>query len=78
MKGGTHFGIKHCHSSNSLVVYTDFDWVGKGGDRNSTSSYVFLYIIGPLVWFCKKQKVVSLSTTKEKYCGTIQEGTEAV
>jgi hypothetical protein len=30
------------------------------------------------VWSCKKHKVVSLSTTKAKYRGVVQAGTEAV
>jgi hypothetical protein len=39
---------------------------------------VFRFSTKPLVWSCKKQKVVSLSTTKEKYRGDVQEGTEVV
>jgi hypothetical protein len=78
LKGTTHFGIKYCRSSDSLVNFTDSNWAGDNDDRKSASSYVFLYSIGPLVWLCKKHKVVSLSTTKEEYLGTIQQGIEVV
>jgi hypothetical protein len=32
LKGTTHFGIKYCRSSDSLVGFTDSDWAGDGDD----------------------------------------------
>lgn len=32
LKGTSHFCIKYSRSTNSLVGYTDFDWVGDGDD----------------------------------------------
>jgi hypothetical protein len=61
-----------------LVGFTDSDWAGDNDDQKSTSGYVFHFSTGPLVWSCKKQKVVSLSTTKAEYHGTIHAGTKAV
>jgi hypothetical protein len=61
MKGNTQFGIKYCRSSDSLVDFIDSDWVGDGDDQKSTYGYMFLYSIGPMVWSCKKPKLVSLS-----------------
>jgi hypothetical protein len=61
-----------------LVGFTDSDWVGDNDDQKSTFGYVFHFSTGPLVWSCKKQKVVSLSTTEEEYCGIFHAGTEAV
>jgi hypothetical protein len=41
--------------------------------------YVFHFSTGKLVmWSCKKQKVVSLLTTKEKYHDLVQAGTKVV
>ena len=51
---------------------------GDGDDRKSTYGYVFKLSAGPLVWSCKKQKVVSLSTTEAEYRGAVNDGTEAV
>jgi hypothetical protein len=39
---------------------------------------VFHFSIGLLVWFCKKHKVVSLSTIKDEYRGIINPGTKEV
>jgi hypothetical protein len=39
---------------------------------------VLHFITGPLVWSCKKWKVVSLSTKEEKYCGVVHVGTKIV
>jgi hypothetical protein len=76
LKGTTHFGIKYCHSLDSLVSFTNSDWVDEGDDWKSTSGYVFCYSTGPLVWSCKKHKIISLSTIKEEYRGAIQAHTE--
>jgi hypothetical protein len=78
LKGTSHLGIKYCRSSDSLVGFTDSDWAGDNDDQKSTSGYVFHFNTGPLVWSCKKQKVVSLSTTKVEYCGVVNAGTKAV
>lgn len=37
----------------------------------------FIFGFGPIVWSCKEQKLGSLSTTKEEYCGAINAGTNA-
>jgi hypothetical protein len=39
---------------------------------------VFHYSTGTLVWLSKKQKVVSLLNTKEKYHGVVQVSTEVI
>jgi len=38
----------------------------------------FAYITRPMVWLHKKQKVVSLSTTKVDYCGIVNVDTKVV
>jgi hypothetical protein len=47
LKGTTHFGIKYCQSSDSLVGFTDFDWASDNDDQKSTSGYVFFYSTRP-------------------------------
>jgi hypothetical protein len=74
LKGTTHFGIEFSHSSDSVVGYTDFDLAGHDDDWKSTSRYS----TGPLVWSCKKHKVVSMSTIEAEYHGVVQAGTEAM
>jgi hypothetical protein len=39
---------------------------------------VFLYSIGHLVWSCKKQNLVSLSTTRAEYRGVVEACTETI
>ena len=78
LKVTSHFGIRYSQSIESLVVYTDFDWVGDGDYQKSTSGYVFGFSSRPLVWSSNKHKVVSLSTIKAKYHGVVNVGTEAI
>ena len=78
LKGTFQFSIKYSQSSNLLVVYTDSDWEGNGDDQKSTSGFVFHFISRLLVWSSKKQKVVSLSTTKVEYHGVVNVGTKAI
>jgi len=78
IKGTFHLGIKYCCSSDLLVNFIDSNWACDSDDQKSTSGYVFHFIPGPLVWFCKKQNVVSLLTMEAKYHCTINAGTKYV
>ena len=55
-----------------------FDLGGDIDDYKSTFGHVFWLIYEPLVWLYKKKKVVSLSTTKSEYHGTINACIEKV
>ena len=78
IKGTYQFGITYCRRTELSVGYTDFNYGGDIDDKKSTSHYVFQLISRPLVWLCEKQKVVSVSTTKDEYHGTANVGTKAV
>ena len=75
IKRTSHLGIKYCQSLDSLVGFTNSDWVGDNDDQNSTLGYMFRFNSEPLVWSCKKQKVVYLSTKEVEYHGTFNAGT---
>ena len=65
MKG---FGILYSSSESFMLTsYTDSDWAGSVDDRKSTSGYVFHLGSGAFSWASKKQPVVALSTTEDKY-----------
>ena len=63
-----------CHSTKSLIRNTNFDYGGGIGDRKYTSIYLVCLCCRPLVYSCKKHKLVSLSTTETEYHGIVNIG----
>ncbi|XP_004298107.1 PREDICTED: uncharacterized protein LOC101309926 [Fragaria vesca subsp. vesca] len=67
VKGTVELGIS-CISDvvngEELVAFSDSDYVGDIDDRKSTSGYVFMLSNGEVAWSPRKQRVVTLSTTK--------------
>nr|GEU40658.1 hypothetical protein [Tanacetum cinerariifolium] len=69
-------------SSFDLVAYTDSDYAGASLDRKSTSGGCQLLGCRLILWQCKKQTVVTTSTTKAEYvvatssCGQKPQGSE--
>jgi hypothetical protein len=61
-----------------LVGFTYLDWDGEPDDRKSTGGYVFNLGLRPLTWACKKQQVISLSSTEAKYRATINASQESL
>jgi hypothetical protein len=51
--------------SSMLVGFADFDWARNSNDWKSNTRCVFNLGIGPVMWDCKKQNVLSLSSTKK-------------
>jgi hypothetical protein len=51
----------------NLIGYTDVDYEGDKLDRKSTTDNIFLLAGGAISWFSRKQKSVSISTTKAEY-----------
>jgi hypothetical protein len=47
-----------------LVGFTDSDWTDDPDDRNSTVGYVFILGSRHVTWACKKQQVISLSSSE--------------
>src|SRR5271168_2979419 len=58
--------------------FVDVDWAGDLDQRRSTSGYVFNLFGGAVSWMSKKQFVVALSTTKEKYMAATHARKEAI
>eukprot|EP00253_Pinus_taeda_P001533 PITA_01533 len=82
-------GFSRCHSDNTiytkkveasplLVGFSNFDWVGDLDDRKSTAGYVFTLGSGPIIWACKKQSAISLSSAEAEYRGTVEASKEAL
>lgn len=79
LKGKYQLGIKYCNKNiNQLVSYTNFYWNGDRDDRKSTLGYVFHIEYSFIVWSCKDQNIVSLSTTKVEYIGVVNPRIEEV
>eukprot|EP00253_Pinus_taeda_P026575 PITA_26575 len=73
------FSLKMCAEASPLLVgFTDSDWAGDPDDQKSIAGYVFTLGSRPITWACKKQNANSLSSTEEKYCGTIEASKEAL
>ena len=55
--------------------FSDSDWAGDVGDRQSTSGYVFQIGGTSISWRSKKQSCVALSTAEAEYIEAAQEAT---
>ncbi|XP_024171543.1 uncharacterized mitochondrial protein AtMg00810-like [Rosa chinensis] len=68
LKGTAEMGIFYKRGGEeSLVTFSDSDYVGDLGDRKSTSGYMFKLSSGAVAWSSKKQPVVTLSTTEAEF-----------
>jgi hypothetical protein len=58
-----------CFGGSKTVLhgYVDSNMEGDKDSRRSTTMYVFTIGVTTISWILKLQKVVALSTTKEKY-----------
>jgi hypothetical protein len=66
--GTMNHGILYSTSNNlQLVGYTDSDFVGSIDDRKRTSRYEFHLGTRVVAWESKKQPIVTISSTEEKY-----------
>jgi len=78
-QGSYKCGTKYSNNQiGPLVSYNNLYWVRGNDDRKTTFGYVFCLGSRPMVWSCKKQKVVSLSTMKAKFCGEVNVGIKVV
>ena len=56
---------KLLHNSNfNIDLYVDADWASDPTDRKSVSGYVLMFCNCPILWCCKKQNCISLSSTE--------------
>ena len=66
--GTFQFGIHYNSRGTPLLVgFTDSNWADDLDDRKSTASYVFSLGFKPVTWACKKEQVISLSSTEVEY-----------
>lgn len=68
LEGTKEYGLWYPRGKNLITqAFTDVDWVGSIGDRNSTSGSTF-YLGGCLVsWLSKKKTSISLFIVEEEY-----------
>ena len=70
LKGTQIYGLFYRSEMDiELVGYRDTDWVGNRIDRRSTSEYMFTLGSAAISWNCKKQAIVTLSSTEAEYRG---------
>ncbi|KAG0563116.1 hypothetical protein M758_8G005100 [Ceratodon purpureus] len=61
-----------------LRGYCDADWAGDANERRSTTWYDFFVGDGAILWNCKRQPTIALSTTEAEYMATSQSTEEAI
>ncbi|GKA82405.1 hypothetical protein Tco_0789153 [Tanacetum coccineum] len=61
------FAVCACDSPFDLEAYTDSDYAGASLDRKSTTEGCQFLRSRLISWQCKKQTIVSNSTTKAEY-----------
>jgi transposase InsO family protein len=64
--------------TNDFYGYSDSDYAGDLDTRKSTESYVFMMAQGPISWRCKRQNIVTLSSTEAEYCAAGSAAKEAL
>ena len=63
VQGTRDYGIHYATGTQlDLIGFIDWDWVGDGNDRKSTSGFVFMLGSGPICWSSKKQATLALSS----------------
>lgn len=60
--------------TKTLEIFIDVDWVGNTDHRRSIASYTFKIGGGLVIWYCKAQSLVSLSSIVSEY-KALMEGT---
>ncbi|GBO20169.1 Copia protein [Araneus ventricosus] len=67
LKGTKNFKLvyKKLHNPNfNIDLYVDADWASDTTDRKSVSGHVLMFCNCPILWCCKKQNCISLSSTE--------------
>lgn len=75
LQGTTTFGILYKRGgSHELIGFTDNDYAGSMEDRRSTSGYVFMLSGTVVTWSSRKQLIVTLNTTEDKFIAAVGSG----
>ena len=72
----THGIFYKAKSDLELVGFTNNDWEGDNIDKNSTSVYVFMLLLGPISWSSKKKSAIALQSTEAEYRGVVNATTQ--
>jgi hypothetical protein len=65
LHGTLNYGLRYASKNGvHLHGFTDSDWAGSANERNSTIGICFSLGSAMISWARRKQKFVSLSTTK--------------
>ncbi|XP_049964384.1 uncharacterized protein LOC126484833 [Schistocerca serialis cubense] len=67
LKGARGKGFKSCGNKLKLHFYSNPDFTGDNDTRRSTTSYVNVLTIGPVIWMSRRQKCVAISMTEIGY-----------
>jgi hypothetical protein len=67
IKGTLNYALVYNSTDTGLQGFVDSDWAGDTKDRKSTSGYLFNLNNCIVIWCCKKQLSVSLSSTESEY-----------
>lgn len=67
IKGTLNYSLVYNNTCTELQGFVDADWAGDTQDRKSTTGYLFKIFDCTIVWCCKKQLSVSLSSTESEY-----------
>lgn len=69
LKGTKSLSLKLSKSLGApkIISYSDANWAEEKGGRKSNSGYICLFFGGTISWSCKKQEIVTLSTTEAEY-----------
>lgn len=66
------------NSPMDLIGYADADWGENRIDRKSNTGYIFMLYNNPIIWSCKKQTCVALSSTEAEFISLSEACKEAV
>ncbi|XP_071652183.1 uncharacterized protein [Temnothorax longispinosus] len=72
LKGTIIHGLYYTKRGKALIGYTDADWGNCGLDRRSYTGSVFLLANAAISWESRKQRTVTLSSTKAEYTALMQ------
>ena len=78
LQGTMEYGILYRSGApTSITGFTDADWGSCTRTRRSMGAYVFMLAGGSITWQCKRQLIVSRSSTKSEY-RALSDGTQEV
>ena len=67
LQGTRTHGLCFGTMKETLKGYTDSDYAGDIGTRQSTSGFIFTLYGGPVAWSSRRQSCIALSTTEAEY-----------